>query len=86
MIDPFDEVAPSGDALTAYDRTHVKLYMRLLDAHADGADWREAVEILFGIDPLHEPDRARRVHDSHLERAHWMTKVGYRLLLQDPRD
>ena len=55
MIDPFEDVAPSGDELTAYDRAHVKLYMRLLDATADGADWREAVQVIFGIDPEAEP-------------------------------
>ncbi len=54
----------AGDELTAYDRAHVKLYMRLLDATADGADWREAVQVIFGIDPEAEPDRAKRVHDT----------------------
>nr|WP_241565292.1 DUF2285 domain-containing protein [Sinirhodobacter populi] len=60
--------------------------MRLLDAAADGADWREAVEVLFGIDPIREPDRARHVHGSHLARAHWMTHTGYRHLLRDSRN
>jgi hypothetical protein len=77
----FDESAPVGGELTEYDRTHIKLYMRLLDAAADGADWTEAVEVLFGIDPVREPDRAKRVHDSHLARARWMTQSGYRQLL-----
>ena len=36
MIEPFDDLAPSGQDLTDYDRSHVKLYMRLLDAVADG--------------------------------------------------
>jgi len=82
MIEPFDETAPSGDELTEYDRTHVKLYMRLFDADADGADWREVVKVLFGIDPTEEPQRARGVHDSHLARARWMTRTGYRHLLR----
>ena len=82
MIDPFEDVAPSGDELTAYDRAHVKLYMRLLDATADGADWREAVQVIFGIDPEAEPDRAKRVNDTHLARAEWMTHSGYRQLLR----
>lgn len=81
MIDPFDDEAPEGDALTAYDRAHVKLYMRLLDATAEGADWREIVEILFGIEPALDPDRARRVYESHLARARWMSASGYRHLL-----
>lgn len=76
----FDDGAPVGQLLTDYDRAHVKLYCRLLDAEADGADWKEAVEILFGIDPVAEPERARRVHASHLARAHWMAKHGYQIL------
>ena len=81
MIGPFDETAPTGDELTDYDRSHVKLYMRLFDADADGSDWREVAKILFGIDPAVEPERAQRVHDSHLARARWMTRTGYRHLL-----
>ncbi|RAZ89466.1 DUF2285 domain-containing protein [Mesorhizobium hawassense] len=82
MIEPFDDTAPTGEELTDYDRNHIKLYMRLFDADADGADWREVVRILFGIDPKEEPQRARQVHDSHLARARWMTRIGYRLLLR----
>ncbi|SFO01377.1 Uncharacterized conserved protein [Mesorhizobium sp. NFR06] len=82
MIEPFDDDAPTGDELTEYDRTHVKLYMRLFDADADGADWREVVKVLFGIDPSREPQRAKSVHKSHLARARWMTRTGYRRLLR----
>lgn len=81
---PFNDIAPVGDMLTEYDRAHVKLYMRLLDAADDGAEWTEAVNILFGIDPALEPERARNVHDSHLTRARWMTRTGYRQLLRHP--
>ena len=76
----FLDEPPSSPALTEYDRTHFKLYMRLLDAQADGADWQEAVSVLFGIDPEQEQERARRVHNTHLARAHWMTEHGYRQL------
>ncbi|MFD2249595.1 DNA -binding domain-containing protein [Pseudochelatococcus lubricantis] len=79
----FLDEPPESETLTAYDRTHMKLYLRLLDAATDGADWREAVSILFGLDPEREPERARRVHDSHLARARWMTTHGYRLLVQE---
>ncbi|WP_192244159.1 DNA -binding domain-containing protein [Mesorhizobium silamurunense] len=82
MIEPFDDTAPTGDELTDYDRSHAKLYMRLFDADADGADWREVVKILFGIDPAKEPHRARDVYDTHLARARWMTRTGYRHLLR----
>lgn len=77
----FLDEPPAGDVLTDYDRTHQKEYMRVLDAAADGADWREAVFVIFGVDPHAEPERARRVHDSHLARARWMTEHGYRKLL-----
>lgn len=83
---PFKDMAPVGDVLTEYDRTHIKLYMRLLDAADDGAEWTEAVNVLFGIDPAQELERARRVHDSHLARARWMTQSGYRHLLGRPAD
>lgn len=86
VIDPFEDSAPSGQELTDYDKSHIKLYMRLLDAAADGADWQEAVGVLFGIDPIREPDRARHVHDSHLARARWMTHTGYRHLLRESRN
>ena len=85
MIEPFDNSAPSSPELTEYDRTHISFYMRVHDAHEDGADWTEAVRIIFGIDPMLEPDRAKQVHDSHLARARWMIDSGYRRLLVETR-
>ncbi|MER8372353.1 MAG: DUF2285 domain-containing protein [Mesorhizobium sp.] len=82
----FLDEPPASPALTDYDRGHMKLYMRVLDAATEGADWREAVEVIFGIDPDAEPERARGVHDSHLARARWMTEQGYRHLLRDGRE
>jgi hypothetical protein len=78
----FQDRPPESDRLTAYDESHLALYIRLLDAAAEGADWREAVQILFGLDPGRDPARARMVHDSHLARARWMTTTGYRQLLR----
>lgn len=72
---------PGGATLTSYDRAHLKLYLRLLDAEAVGADWNEVVEVLFGISPRSEPERAQRVHAGHLSRAKWMTQNGYSELL-----
>lgn len=77
-----DEPPPSNK-LTSYDREHMKLYLRLLDAERDGADWREAVQILFGLDPSHDPERCRGIHDAHLARAHWMAEHGYRELVRE---
>jgi hypothetical protein len=68
--------------LTSYDERHAITYLRLLDAEADGADWREVARIVLHIDPEHEPDRARRIWESHLVRARWMTEKGYRHLLE----
>lgn len=59
-----------------------KPYLRLLDADEEGADWREVVQVIFGLDAAQEPQRARRVHDSHLARARWMTETDCRDLLQ----
>lgn len=81
----FLDEPPESFVLTDYDREHMKLYMRLLDAATDGADWREAVAVIFEIDPEADPERARRVHDSHLARARWMAEHGYRHLLSEGR-
>jgi hypothetical protein len=78
----FLDEPPADSVLTEYDRQHMKLYLRLLDADSDGADWREAVSLLFGIDPDCDVDRARLVHRSHLARAKWMTEHGYRQLVR----
>jgi len=82
MIPAFQDEPPREERLTPYDERHLVTYLRLLDAHNDGADWQEAVAIIFEIDPQNEPDRARVVHSSHLERALWMSNTGYRHLLE----
>ncbi|MER8808228.1 DUF2285 domain-containing protein [Mesorhizobium australicum] len=79
----FLDQPPESQEITRYDREHMKLYIRLLDAAADGADWHEAVSILFGLDADFEPERARRVYDTHLARARWMTEHGYRKLVRE---
>lgn len=66
----FIDCPPQLDHLSPYDETHLASYLRILDAEAEGADWHEAVSIIFGIDPLSEPERAKQVYDSHLARAH----------------
>jgi hypothetical protein len=78
----FDDRPPDSAKLTPYDERHLATYLRLLDASADGADWREAVQIIFGLDPAREPERARLVHDSHLARARWMMVAGHEHLLR----
>jgi hypothetical protein len=74
--------APSEPALTDYDEEHIITYLRMLDANAEGADWREVARIVLRLDPEQEPDRARRAFDSHLSRAKWMSGYGYQQLLR----
>jgi hypothetical protein len=76
------DVAPTDSVLTVYDEEHLVTYWRLLDAEADGADWREVARIVLHIDPDREPSRARNAFDSHLARARWMADHGYRDLLR----
>ena len=79
---PIVDAPPTTDRMTDYDREHLKLYMRLLDAESAGAPVAEIAKILLGIDSESEPERAERVHASHLGRARWMTEHGYRDLLE----
>lgn len=74
--------APTDATLTGYDQAHAVTYLRLLDADADGADWREVAREVLGCDPDADGDSARRTYDSHLARARWMTTSGYRHLLR----
>ena len=83
LLDPdVAEIAPSDPGLTSYDEEHLTTYLRLLDADAKGADWREIARVVLHLDPEHESDRARRAFESHLSRAKWMTEHGYRHLLR----
>ncbi len=78
----FKDSPPLTDRVNAYDEAHLATYLRLLDAAEEGADWREVVNIVFVIDVTSDPERAKRIHDSHLARARWMTENGYRHLLE----
>lgn len=42
----------------------------------------KVVRIVLGIDPALDPDRARRTFESHLARAKWAARQGFRYLLQ----
>lgn len=80
------DTPPDEPRVTAYDLAHKVAYLRLLDAASEGADWREVAKIVLGLDAGSDPDRARRIHDSHLARARWMTESGYRDLLRQGSD
>jgi hypothetical protein len=62
---PIADSAPTDDGLTDYDREHLVIYLRLLDAAEDGADWREVAKIVLGRDSEQNPERVRQCHDSH---------------------
>jgi hypothetical protein len=80
-----EQHAPSEHHITDYDRRHLPTYLRLLDAESQGASWRDAAKLVLHIDPAIDYPRAKRLHSSHLDRAHWLVSNGYRELLQDDR-
>jgi hypothetical protein len=69
------DTAPSDSVLTVYDEQHIITYLRLLDANAEGADWREVARIVLHLDPEREPDRAWRAFESHLSPNGWRSTV-----------
>ncbi|GAA4218964.1 DUF2285 domain-containing protein [Sphingomonas endophytica] len=82
-LDPeVDDLAPSEPKITTYDERHFVTYMRLLDADADRADWREVATIVLHRDPVADECRTHACWESHLARAQWMTHTGYRCLLE----
>ena len=82
---PVFDVAPTEDQLTDYDRLHLITYIRLLDADAESIPWEEASRAILHIDPHAEPERATRAYQTHLARARWMARVGYRHILVDEK-
>ena len=54
-LDPdVDDIAPTGDEITTYDERHFVTYLRLLDAKAEDADWKEVARIGRHRDPQAE--------------------------------
>lgn len=72
---------PEAPGITPYDEQHFATYARLLDAEAEGADWREVARIVLHRDPNADSDGARHCWEAHLKRAKWMTEHGYRQLM-----
>lgn len=75
------DLAPDEPTLTPYDQQHAVTYVRLLDAEKDNADWREVARIVLHIDLEADLARAHRCYESHLTRAKWAARHGYRHLL-----
>jgi hypothetical protein len=78
---PIAASAPAEAQLTDYDRAHLTIYLRLLDAEAEGARWEDVARVVLEIDPAREPDRACQTYRTHMDRARWLTEHGYRDLL-----
>ena len=76
------DLAPAEPKLSGYDREHAVTYV-LLDAAKEGADWGEVARILLHVHPDQDAVRAQRLYESHLARARWLSRDGYRLLLRD---
>jgi hypothetical protein len=70
-------LCPWSGEVTAYDRDHLSLYARLLDATAEGANQAEMARIIFGFDLSSCEDHALQIVESHLARAIWMLEHGY---------
>ena len=86
-LDPdVDDEAPAGPDITVYDEVHHVTYQRLLDANAQGADWKEVALIVLHRDPAADEAITRRCWESHLARAQWMVKKGYWRILQQERE
>ena len=82
-LDPdVDDLAPMEPSVTLYDEAHFVTYLRLLDAKAEGADWKEVAWIVLHRDPASDEIRTRRCWQSHLERAQWLSREGYRKILE----
>ena len=74
-----------SDQLTAFDHDHLVIYLRVLDAVADGVDWTVIAREVIGIDPAQDEAAAKRVFEAYRVRAQWMARVGYRLLVSGGR-
>jgi hypothetical protein len=55
------DAAPSDSVLAVYDEQHVVTYLRLLDADAEGADWRDVARIVRG--PVNETARIAAIRE-----------------------
>ena len=79
---PILDRPPFTERMNAYDEQLLSVYLRLLMAEEEGADWREVASVLLRVDATKDTERAKSVYDSHLARARWMTEAGYRDLLK----
>lgn len=74
----------ASDSLNSRDRAHLAEYLTLLHAKGEGRSDAEMARDICGIDPVAEPDRARRVLAARLARAQWLADNAEQLLLDVP--
>ncbi|MEH6758906.1 MAG: DUF2285 domain-containing protein [Parasphingorhabdus sp.] len=79
----FQTCPPASETLTDYDEQHLVTYLRLLDADKEGADWKEVVSVIFGIDPSDSPELSKEMFEQHLARAIWISRSGFAHLLNN---
>lgn len=70
-----------SERITRYDAAHLFTYAQLLDAEAAGASPKQMMECILGLDAERAASEVELSH--HLERARWMRRTGYRLLLSE---
>ncbi|MGX9181829.1 hypothetical protein [Mesorhizobium sp. BHbdii] len=68
--------------LAGYDEERLLTYVRLLDAAAEDADWREVARIVLHINPEKEPERCVPRLESHLARTRRMTTTATNIFWQ----
>jgi hypothetical protein len=71
------DTAPTDAEVTEYDERHMILYLRLLDADAEGADWTAVARLVLGRTVASDRDGAYRCWETHLARARWMAARCY---------
>lgn len=59
------------------DREMMKTFLRLLDAYHEQASWKEAAEIILGLDVESDLQGSRAVFDKTLKQALWLRDKGY---------
>ena len=79
---PVASYAPLNATITAYDRSHLLSYARLIDAVTAGEDWRQVARLVLGLDVDSNPSAAIACFESHLARARWIANEGFQQLIE----
>ena len=78
----FLEYPPQDEEVTSYDRQHLDIYLLLLKAEEQGADWKVSYKKIFDDEPDNNLAQPHIIYQSHLKRARWMTTHGFKFLLE----